>query len=206
MKGLLLKDFYVTLKRFKLYLIIDAVFIAMSFFIDNDGITFLVFPLVIAGTIPISLLYYDERSKWVDYSGALPYSPVQIVSSKYIYGLLFEMFIALVTFAFLLLHTNVIGAVPLEDALYMFGGIFIVSLVIPSMSLPICFRYGTEKGRIVNFVFIFIPTWLIFEFEEELHTIQIERIVWIIITAAAALYVLSWLASVSLYKRRTVKG
>lgn len=205
MKGLLLKDLYVTLKKFGIYFIIDAVFIAISFFV-GDGITYLVFPLMIAGIVPISLLYNDERSKWVDYSGALPYSSVQIVSSKYIFGLLFELFTALVTFAFLLLHTNVIGTVLLEDALVTFGGIFIASLVVPSMSLPLCFVYGTEKGRIVNFVFIFVLTWLLVEFEEELRTIQLEHIVWIIVTAAAVLYVLSWIASVSLYKKRAVKG
>ncbi len=205
MKGLLLKELYVTLKSFRMYFIIDAVFIAISFIVDN-GVMFLVYPLLMSGIIPISLLNFDERSKWIEYSGALPYSPAQIVSSKYIYGLLFEVFSAVVTFAFMLLHVNVVGAMPLADSLVTFGGMVILSFVIPSTSLPFCFRYGTEKGRLVYFVFIFILTWLFFKLEGEIYTMQFDKLVWIIVSAVVFLYVLSWLASVSLYKRRTVKG
>lgn len=205
MKGLLLKEFYVTLKSCKMYFVIDAVFIAISFFVDN-GTAFLVYPLLISGIISISLLNYDERSNWVEYSGALPYSSAQIVSSKYIYGLLFEVFSAVVTFAFLLLHVNVVGTMPLADSLVTFGGMIVISLVIPSTSLPFCFRYGTEKGRLVYFVFIFILTWLFFKFEEEIYTMRFDKLVWIIVSAVTALYVLSWLASVALYKKRAVKG
>lgn len=205
MKGLLLKEFYVTLKSCRMYFVIDAVFIAISFFVDN-GTAFLVYPLLISGIISISLLNYDERSNWVEYSGALPYSSAQIVSSKYIYGLLFEVFSAVVTFAFLLLHVNVVGTMPLADSLVTFGGMIVISLVIPSTSLPFCFRYGTEKGRLVYFVFIFILTWLFFKFEEEIYTMRFDKLVWIIVSAVTALYVLSWLASVSLYKRREIKG
>lgn len=205
MKGLLLKEFYVTLKNCRMYFIIDAVYIAISFIIDN-GVTFLVFPLLISGVIPISLLNFDEKSKWVEYSGALPYSSAQIVSSKYIYGLLFEVFSAVVMFAFMLLHVNVVGAMPLADSLVMFGGMMILSFIIPSTSLPFCFRYGTEKGRLVYFVFIFILAWLFFKFEDKIYTMRFDKLVWIIVSAVVILYVLSWLASVSLYKRRTVKG
>lgn len=205
MKGLLLKELYVTLKSCRMYFIIDAVFIAISFIVDN-GVMFLVYPLLMSGIIPISLLNFDERSKWIEYSGALPYSSAQIVSSKYIYGLLFEVFSAVVTFAFMLLHVNVVGAMPLADSLVTFGGMMILSFIIPSTSLPFCFRYGTEKGRLVYFVFIFILTWLFFKFEDEIYTTRSDKLVWIIVSAVVFLYVLSWLASVSLYKRRTVKG
>lgn len=167
---------------------------------------FLVFPILFSGTIPITLLSHDEKSRWLEYSGSLPYSFAQIVSSKYIYGLLLEAISVLVTFAFLLLQTEVMGKMALTDALYTFGGMILLSLVVPSTSLPFCFRYGTEKGRYVYFVFILVMTWLLFEYGEKLHTFQLESIIPIVVTAVVVLYSLSWLVSVSFCKKRFVKG
>ena len=64
MKGLLLKDFYMAAKYCRACLL--------------------------CGMIPVNLLAYDERSRWLEYSGTLPYTKAQIVSGKYLVGIIVQ--------------------------------------------------------------------------------------------------------------------
>ncbi len=59
MKGLLLKDFYMTKKYCKIYLLMAAVFLAISC-VGNTNMVFAFFPIILSGMIPINLLTYDE--------------------------------------------------------------------------------------------------------------------------------------------------
>ena len=90
MKGLLLKDWYMVKKYCRAYLLIAIVFIAISFF-SNDNMFFVFYPCLLCGMIPVNLLAYDERSHWMQYSGTLPYTKTQIVSGKYLIGLLAQL-------------------------------------------------------------------------------------------------------------------
>ena len=58
MKGLLLKDLYMTMKYCRTYLLIAVVFIAVSFG-GGDSLIFIFYPCLFCGMIPVSLLGYD---------------------------------------------------------------------------------------------------------------------------------------------------
>ena len=60
-------------KYYKMSFLIDIVFIAVSF-VSKENLAFLIFPLIISGVLPITMLGFDEKFKWTHYSGALPYS------------------------------------------------------------------------------------------------------------------------------------
>lgn len=96
MKGLLLKDWYMMKKYCKAYIAIIVVFIAV-FLVSNDNLFFVFYPCMICGMIPVNLLGYDERSHWVQYSGTMPYTKAQLVSGKYLIGLLAQLTILVVT-------------------------------------------------------------------------------------------------------------
>lgn len=87
MKGLLLKDWYMIKKHCRLYLLLAAVFLVISWF-DNASLFYVIYPCLTCGMITVSLMGFDERSGWVRYSGALPYTKAQLVSAKFIVGLL----------------------------------------------------------------------------------------------------------------------
>ena len=89
MKGLLLKDFYMAAKYCRAFLLLVIVFLAVSIWGD-ENVFFVIYPVLIAGMIPVTLYSYDEREKWTLYSGTLPYTRTQFVSSKYLVGLFFE--------------------------------------------------------------------------------------------------------------------
>ena len=90
MKGLLLKDWYMMKKYCRMYIFIAAVFIAVSL-VNNGNMFFVFYPCLLCGMIPVNLLGYDERSRWMQYSGTMPYTKTQIVSGKYLVGLLAQL-------------------------------------------------------------------------------------------------------------------
>lgn len=204
MKGLLLKDFYVTMKCCKMYFLIDLIFIALSF-ISNDSFMFLLYPVLMSGVLGISLLSFDEKFKWVKYSGALPYSSAQMVLSKYIFGLVIQVLTTLEVFLALIIRVNVMDGITFYEAALSLGGMFVFSLMIPSFSLPFCFKFGTEKGRIFYFVFVFAMAALLLRSADKLERfIKTNYLVLIVTAAIIVIYALSLIISIALYSKREI--
>lgn len=206
MKGLLLKDFYMTVKYCKVIFLLDIIFIAVSFF-SGRNIVFLLFPIVFSGTISITLLSLDERCRWTSYSGSLPYSSAQIVSAKYLFGLIIQAAISLVIFLALLVRIGFLGGAEMTvtNAAVLVAGMFVISLVSPALCLPFCFRFGTEKGRIVYYVvagaFVAFGTQFVraVTIGDKLYEYGA-----IIAGVLVVLYALSWIVSIPLYKKREI--
>lgn len=153
MKGLLLKDWYMMKKYCRAYLLITVVFLAVSCVSDNIFFTF--YPCLLCGMIPVNLLSYDERSGWIQYSGALPYTKKQIVSSKYLVGLFSTLAVMAITVVVQAIQMNVAnGGLVIGDFLMTQFLMWLLAAISLSLCLPFVFRFGTEKGRIVYFVMI----------------------------------------------------
>lgn len=208
MKGLILKDFYVTLKRCKSYLIVSAFFIAASFFLDNffsDGYMFMMLPVVIFAGLPISLLGFDEKSAWTKYSRALPYSKAQIVSAKYIFGFIFQVVMALVVLLALAIRAKTIGSEELSQTASVLGRVFILSLIVPAVGLPFCFKFGTEKGRVFFMALVFgLALAFSFSIDELKNNLKANVVFFIMLATVVAIYALSLLLSIVLYKGREI--
>ncbi len=151
MKGLLLKDFYMTVKYCRMIFLIDVFFIAVSF-LNRENIVLLVFPTLISGMLPITLLSLDERFKWTQYSAALPYTKFRIVFEKYIIGLLITAATSIFVLICMIIRTSFYNDLSIFGAAIFSVGIFALSVIFPSLCLPLCFKFGTEKGRIAFFI------------------------------------------------------
>ncbi len=200
MKGLLLKDFYVTAKNLKIYLII-AVFFIGSAALDKSS-SFLYYISVMGGMIPITLLSIDEKNKWNEYCLTLPYSHNQIVSSKYLIGIIFSAAISVISSIILL-----ILGFSVSEVLFFFVTAVLLSFVIPAICLPFSFKFGVERGRIAYYVvlalFIGISVYLGANADENSPSVfsTIPAYITIIAPIAAVLlYILSWIISIELIK------
>ncbi len=201
MKGLLTKDFYMTLKYCKFLFLMDIVFIVIAIFMKNT--MFMMMPILFSGIIPITLLSMDERSGWTVYSGTLPYSKAQIVSSKYLTGLLLVISTAAVVLGIMIILNAGTGGEKLAGIIAEVGLLLISSLFIPALCLPFCFRFGTEKGRIVNFVLTFLVTLGVASIADaDTNSFDIKGLAPIIPAAIVVLYAASWVISIALYKRK----
>ncbi len=202
MKGLLTKDLYMTLKYCKFLFLADIVFIAISF-VSKENALFMLFPILFSGMIPITLLSMDERCGWTVYSGTLPYSRGQLVSAKYIAGPVIAAVFAAVILGLMILRMTFFGEVDIAEALISVGTVFAASMLLPALCMPFCFRFGTEKGRIVYFIVIFLLTAAVGGFTKGGSVPEnLKGIVPIIPAAIALLYAVSWVISIALYRRK----
>lgn len=209
MKGLLLKDLYMAKKYCRIYLLIAVVFIAVSF-ASNDNLFFVFYPCLLCGMIPANLLGYDERSHWLQYSGTLPYTKEQIVSCKYLIGLMVQITILIVTGIAQAVKMSIDGTFELNNYTALMLVLLIMAMISSSISLPAMFKLGVEKGRIAYYVMIGVVcagsavASSVFgtDFQAE---IQLDSILPILCFIGIGIYALSWYMSIVFYKKRELK-
>lgn len=207
MKGLLLKDVYMMAKYCRAYVLITVVFLFVSVMGDNFFF-FLFYPCLLAGMIPVTLLGYDERSRWTQYCGTLPYTKAQVVSGKYLIGLLAQLAVIALSALAQALRMHIHGTFGIRSYLVLIALLLASSCFASSVSLPFMFRFGVEKGRIAYYVMIgavcagsVIASGLpgrVGTMEAPAGTLPV------LFLAALAVYALSWVLSVVFYQKREV--
>lgn len=151
MKGLLLKDWYMITKYCKAYVLISLVFIGVSI-MGDDNFFFILYPCILCGMIPVTLLGYDERSKWDQYCAVLPYTKAQIVSGKYLIGTAAQIGMLLLSAVVQGIRMQVNGTFSWESFGSILSMLAAISFLAPAVSLPPMFRWGTEKGRMAYYI------------------------------------------------------
>lgn len=209
MKGLLLKDLCMAAKYFRSYLLFIAIFLAASCISDNN-MFFLFYPCLLCSMIPVNLLAYDERSKWDVYCGTLPCTKVQIVSSKYLFGLLAQMVVLIcsgVTQGVKMLFS---GSFLWQDYLLLIELLLILFCGSSALTLPFIFKLGVEKGRMAYYAMVvlvsggsFLASNIFVDYL--LNGQSLGGILHILSIAAIGLYILSWLLSIHFYEKRELK-
>ena len=220
MKGLLLKDLYMSLKDLymsekycRVFLLIVVVFFGMSL-MSGPGFFLLAYPCILMGLIPASLISYDEREKWDVYSGTLPCSRRQLVSCKYLVGLIGELPVICITTVLYALGLFRMGAFDPHAVLGMAAVFLLLGLIGPAATLPFMFRFGAEKGRIAYFAVIILLCGGSAAFgsiqvsgggENALATgivMPQEGVSLFLAVLAVLLYTVSWRLSIVFYKKR----
>lgn len=208
MKGLLLKDWYMVKKYCRAYLLIAIVFIAISFF-SNDNMFFVFYPCLLCGMIPVNLLAYDERSHWMQYSGTLPYTKTQIVSGKYLIGLLAQLTVLAATGIAHGVKMYAAGNFVLGDFAVLMLLMLIVSTLSSSICLPFVFKLGVEKGRTAYYVMVgFVCGASVLASSilrgQLMGEIQPDLILGLLAIVGISVYILSWYLSVMFFKKREI--
>ncbi len=208
MKGLLLKDWYMTKKYCRYYLFVGIGFIFLSL-ISKGNIFFIFYPCLLCGMIPVNLLGYDERSRWTEYVGALPCKKTQIVSAKYLIGLFAQIAMLTVTCIAQGVRMGIVGEFVLKEFLVLVMLLLIMATITSSLTLPFIFKLGVEKGRAAYYVMIgvvcagsIIASNLL---SNGIQTeIKLNGILPIICLVGIGIYALSWYLSIVFYKKREI--
>jgi ABC-type transport system involved in multi-copper enzyme maturation permease subunit len=209
MKGLLLKDWYLTKKHCRIYLLASAVCL-LAFLLKHTGASsyaFFLYPCLMAGVIPLNLLSYDESDGWDKYSQVFPYSKAQLVSAKYLIGLLCQavlwVLICLVQAVQMALH----AALSLPDFVSLMYALIGLSCMVPGVMLPFLFKFGVKKGRIYALAVLacFTCLWVV-SITGSYTEIQPLHVPWMraLCLIGVAIYALSWFLSILFYQKREV--
>ena len=154
MKGLLLKDFYTLLKQLKLYL----VFIVILSVIPSMNMTSI--GIVYAAMLPITVIAFDERSKWDQLAVMMPYTRNDLVFSKFLIGYIGVAVTCLISLGIQAVIAAVNGqALTTEQMLTIILTAF-AGVILLAINLPFMFWLGVERGRIVFLVLIAATVFL----------------------------------------------
>lgn len=143
MKALLLKD-VISLSRYMRY-----VLILLLIFSVLPGFNGASFAVMFASMLPLTALAYDERTKWDKLAAMMPYTPRQLVLSKYVLGYLL---IALALLLSLVVGSTVglVTGAPLTlESLASTVVVAAFGLALMAVTIPLCIRFGVEQGRII---------------------------------------------------------
>ena len=202
MIGLLRKDLYMTAAYCRSFLLILAVFLGVGF-VNEESSFFVLYPMIIGMMLPVSILSYDERFKWPTACDAMPCTRAQVVSSKYVLTLLMVLLVFVLTMLIQGIRLFRLGA---PERLWHLPALLLpVGLVGPALLLPVIFRLGVEKGRLFYYLLVGLvcAAAVIFSYgAPQSLSAQVRVPDLALIVGSLALFGLSWLLSVFLYRRR----
>ncbi|MCH5198337.1 MAG: ABC-2 transporter permease [Oscillospiraceae bacterium] len=206
MKGLLLKDWYMIKKYCRAYLVIAAILIAVSV-VAETNLFLLFYPCMLCGVIPVNLLSYDERSNWLRYSCTMPYTKKQIVSAKYLIGILSQLALIALTGIAQGIKMTLNGSFEFKDFAVFISVMLALATLSSSIPLPFVFKMGVEKGRIAYYVMIgvlcaasfFAANVIRGEKQAEFGVNTVFAALGIV---GVGIYFLSWRLSVKLFSKR----
>lgn len=194
MGGLILKDLYALKKICGYYLIVIGTFVVLAYLEYNS--MKIAFPSLLAGVIPYTMYAYDERERFNVYCDVMPVSRKSYVSAKFILGLAAVIAASALTIAASLLSP--IAECPYPTSLVLFQALT-PGLLTMAIMLPLGFRFGAEKGRLVMvlvFALFFAASYGI----NSTATLAINGLGLMLVIAA--LLALSWLLSQRIYEKK----
>lgn len=155
MKGLLLKDAYQAWYYAKMVVVAAVVMMGVGVISMMNGANFfIVYAGFLLGMMPMTLLAYDQTSKFSEYSAALPVTKEQLVGSKYIVGLcglvLAELFAA-AALGVASLHWTAVDHALVVSTLVQVG---VTTLLSSTILLPLSYRFGYEKAKYAFYLMV----------------------------------------------------
>lgn len=151
MTGLIYKDLLCQMKTLKTFVVVLVVYgaLAVGGLWDTNILTTLMFVIVIM--LPINNFSFDSAAKWESFGLALPVSRRQVVGARYLFTVLLTAAAMVVVFAVGL-------AVSLTGWMESWGefgmttaAMTALALVMNGVMLPLLYRFGAERARVVYF-------------------------------------------------------
>ncbi len=160
MIGLLLKDFYTLRQYGKTLLFLLVLFSFIGIGMDNPAIFFEGFITMISMMMVIYSFSYDNLAKWDRFGLSLPVTRREMVASKYLLSLILCVIGAVLSF---LLSSLILYFKPVEDFgmmehLMSLGAVITVIFIFFSILLPLIFKFGVEKSRLLLIAIFAAPT------------------------------------------------
>jgi hypothetical protein len=159
MKGLILKDFIAIKKQCRVLILLALFYIVYSVAMKNISM-FGVMISLISTMMAITTVSYDEYYKWDKYALSMPISRKSIVLSKYLLGFLADLVGIAVVLPISILIGVLTQKVDIVETLLMVLVFGATAMTFLAIVLPVFFKFGMEKGRLIMMAMIFLPTVL----------------------------------------------
>lgn len=208
MKGLLLKDAYQMWSYTRWIILVSIAMMLMGTFFMKDGSNFfMLYSGLMLGMSPMTLLAYDQNSRFSAYCAALPVTKEQIVGGKYLIGLCGMVLAELLSMAALAAAQLLWGTVTVQITVATLLQVAMLTLLGNMILLPLTYRFGYEKAKYVYYLSVGMLGGLMGIAVSSDGTLlngilpaNGSLLVLVVVLAAVlALYALSWRLSVAWY-------
>ena len=160
MLGLIVKDFLIS-KRYTRTMLLLLAFYSIFGFLQKDGGAYLLFmtPLFFV-MMTITTFAYDNAAKWDAYALSMPVLRNDMVFSKYAATLIFSFAGTLLSVIFTTIIYLIKGEVLSQELIFGALGALGAALLLISILLPLIYKFGVEKARLMMIAVFVVPTIL----------------------------------------------
>ena len=219
-KGLIVKDFQ-TIKSYQSTILSMMIIFIVCSFLNNDLMTSLpIFMPLCFGMIGISSFSYDNLAKTDKYILTFPVNKKDVVKARYIYILILTLLGALLGFAFTFIAQGIKTSIFfdkefLSNILAIIIGSFSAIMFLQVFQIPIMYKFGAEKGRIIQMIMIvalmlcvsLIATTFMKLFKISLDNLVVmlkDYLIAILGIIAIISYILSFIISCKIYEKKEI--
>lgn len=158
MIGFAKKDLFLLKGNAKVFLLMTIAFGFMAL----SNLSFLAFlvPMLII-SLSSTLFNYDTYNNWDAYAISFPNGRKNAVLGRCT-AILFLMGIGVLIVCLFAIGINLVQAnFPIQEAFLAILGSFIATVIILSLMIPFLYKFGSEKGRTIIFIIMFLISFLI---------------------------------------------
>ncbi|HIH2831766.1 TPA: ABC-2 transporter permease [Clostridioides difficile] len=212
MKGLILKDLLNLKGNIKFILLFIIMFGFMSSLGDGNVNNFIGVIIVLCTTMIVSTFSYDDLNKWDSYVLTMPINRNDIVLSKYLTMLIFSFIGVLVSLIVSVTIGYFKNTLILNETLLINALILSISVCFSSLILPLIYKFGTERARLLMILCFLVPTLALLVFKSILENISspisieiiLNTLVYSLPFVAILLFVISYFISSKIYSKKEV--
>ena len=167
MKSLILKDLYNIGHNAK-SMFFTLLFFAFIFIPSSGPTAYIVTSGILCSMMVNTTFSFDDSSKWMKYAMVTPITKKDLVTGKYIVLLIFSAIGAvsglLIGFVGgIIVHKidyNSLSSIPTLLMVTMVS--LAIAMIAGSTSIPLLFKFGAEKARILSMISVIIPAGIFF--------------------------------------------
>jgi len=204
MKGLILKDLINLEGTFKT-LGVMMLFFAVVFIPAGNNFIFGIIIFMFAMMV-ITTISYDDLAKWDTYALTMPVTRKEIVLSKYLVMGILNIAGALLSLVVGFIGTMIMGRSFSMEILAIIGVVFLIAFIFGSVILPLIYKFGAEKARLMLFLCALIPISILLVIEQMNIPIPTDANPWIYLLLLIGFtlggLILSFLISLRLYEKK----
>ena len=161
MKSLILKDLY-NIGHYAKSMLFILLVLAAAFFPTSGFAGYICTCGILSSMMIVTTFSFDDHSKWARYAMIMPISKKDLVSGKFIVLAIFSSagsLFGLVTGSIggLIMKNSSFSIAGMGELLFLALAAWIISLVFGSISIPLVFKFGAEKGRVLLLVSFLFP-------------------------------------------------
>jgi ABC-2 type transport system permease protein len=182
LKGLIIKDLLNLKKGIGTILYLIIIYSFFTYTTGNSGMIIGIIAFLMT-SFTITSMSYDDMAKWDSYALAMPISRKNIVLSKYLLSLLLgiigTILATICAFAIVYIKGDFWGVETILELLLTAYTVFAISIVYISIVIPLVYRFGVEKARILMVGSFILPTgigYLLYKMGFRLPSIEVLKV------------------------------